>query len=160
MASRLPRDPWPTFSNALLTALYLSPSSCSSYPATLKLAVIVIASESWANHHQPPTSTWYVERRSMSDFDLHCSRLMVQHLIEQCLVFHMSKDECMEALAKHADIKPVITSTVWKELEKENKEFFQAYMKDQAEKAMELETAQRIQKMLAESAAKDSEKED
>ncbi|XP_064994910.1 uncharacterized protein LOC103975403 [Musa acuminata AAA Group] len=85
---------------------------------------------------------------------------MVQHLIEQCLVFHMSKDECMEALAKHADIKPVITSTVWKELEKENKEFFEAYMKDQAEKAMEMEAAQRIQKMLAESAAKDSEKED
>ncbi|CAD5194221.1 uncharacterized protein LOC135607578 isoform X2 [Musa acuminata AAA Group] len=85
---------------------------------------------------------------------------MVQHLIEQCLVFHMSKDECMEALAKHADIKPVITSTVWKELEKENKEFFQAYMKDQAEKAMEMEAAQRIQKMLSESAAKDSEKED
>lgn len=109
--------------------------------------------------------------------------MQVQHLIEQCLVFHMSKDECMEALAKHADIKPVITSTgipssiifrfmeheiygvvscvaVWKELEKENKEFFQAYMKDQAEKAMEMEAAQRIQKMLSESAAKDSEKED
>ncbi|KAJ8464819.1 hypothetical protein OPV22_027371 [Ensete ventricosum] len=85
---------------------------------------------------------------------------MVQHLIEQCLVFHMSKDECMEALAKHADIKPVITSTVWKELEKENKEFFQAYTMDQAEKAMEMEAAQRIQKMLAEWAAKDSEKED
>ncbi|URD89963.1 plant-specific domain TIGR01589 family protein [Musa troglodytarum] len=114
--------------------------------------------------------------------------VIVQHLIEQCLVFQMSKDECMEALAKHADIKPVITSTgipsstpkntshsfvswsvrymvsscvaVWKELEKENKEFFQAYVKDQAEKAMEMEAVRRIQQMLAESAAKDSEKED
>nr|XP_009419268.1 PREDICTED: uncharacterized protein LOC103999278 isoform X2 [Musa acuminata subsp. malaccensis] len=36
---------------------------------------------------------------------------MVQHLIEQCLVFHMNKNECMEALAKHANIQPVITST-------------------------------------------------
>ncbi|CAA6661783.1 unnamed protein product [Spirodela intermedia] len=51
----------------------------------------------------------------------------VQHLIEQCLVFRMSQEECVEALSKHASIKPVITSTVWKELEKENKEFFVAY---------------------------------
>ncbi|BAT83085.1 hypothetical protein VIGAN_04018600 [Vigna angularis var. angularis] len=36
---------------------------------------------------------------------------MVQHLIEKCLIFHMSKEECMEALSKHANIKPVITST-------------------------------------------------
>ncbi|CAO2826167.1 unnamed protein product [Amaranthus hypochondriacus] len=54
---------------------------------------------------------------------------MVQHLIEKCLLFKMTKDECMEALSNHANIKPVITSTVWKELEKENKEFFEAYMK-------------------------------
>ncbi|XP_074365285.1 uncharacterized protein LOC141706424 [Apium graveolens] len=52
---------------------------------------------------------------------------MVQHLIEECILFNMSKEECMEALAKHANILPVITSTVWKELEKENKEFFEAY---------------------------------
>ncbi|WOL14067.1 hypothetical protein Cni_G22847 [Canna indica] len=85
---------------------------------------------------------------------------MVQHLIEQCLVFHMNKEECMEALSKHANIKPVITSTVWKELEKENKEFFQEYTKDQKEKALEVEAAERIQKMLAEAAAKDFDKED
>ncbi|XP_042042693.1 60S ribosomal protein L23a-1-like [Salvia splendens] len=36
---------------------------------------------------------------------------MVQHLIEECIVFKMSKEECMEALEKHANIKPVITST-------------------------------------------------
>ncbi|CBI33165.3 hypothetical protein AAG906_010930 [Vitis piasezkii] len=39
----------------------------------------------------------------------------------------MSKEECMEALSKHAGIKPVITSTVWNELDKENKEFFESY---------------------------------
>ncbi|KAF4388922.1 hypothetical protein G4B88_019104 [Cannabis sativa] len=58
----------------------------------------------------------------------------VHHLIEECIVFNLSKEECMEALSKHANIKPLITSTVWKELEKENKEFFEAYamkMKDQ-----------------------------
>ena len=37
--------------------------------------------------------------------------LQVQHLIEKCLIFHMSKEECMEALSKHANIEPVITST-------------------------------------------------
>ncbi|KVI04972.1 Conserved hypothetical protein CHP01589, plant [Cynara cardunculus var. scolymus] len=36
---------------------------------------------------------------------------MVQHLIEKCLIFGMSKEECMEALCKHANIKSVITST-------------------------------------------------
>ncbi|XP_023518507.1 uncharacterized protein LOC111781985 [Cucurbita pepo subsp. pepo] len=54
---------------------------------------------------------------------------MVHHLIEICILFNMSKEECMEALSKHANIEPVITSTVWSELEKENKEFFEAYEK-------------------------------
>ncbi|CAK9320009.1 unnamed protein product [Citrullus colocynthis] len=54
---------------------------------------------------------------------------MVHHLIEKCIIFNMTKEECMEALSKHANIKPVITSTVWNELEKENKEFFEAYNK-------------------------------
>ncbi|XP_076949959.1 uncharacterized protein LOC143622794 [Bidens hawaiensis] len=52
---------------------------------------------------------------------------MVHHLIEECLVFNMSKEQCMEALSKHANILPAITSTVWNELEKENKGFFEAY---------------------------------
>ncbi|URD94398.1 plant-specific domain TIGR01589 family protein [Musa troglodytarum] len=85
---------------------------------------------------------------------------MVQHLIEQCLLFRMSKEECVQALAKHADIKSVITSTVWKEFEKENKELFQAYMNEQGEKAMDVEAAQRTQKMLTELAAKDYDKEE
>ncbi|XP_071719341.1 uncharacterized protein [Rutidosis leptorrhynchoides] len=52
---------------------------------------------------------------------------LVHHLIEECLIFNMSKEECMEALSKHANILPAITSTVWSELEKENKDFFEAY---------------------------------
>ncbi|KAK8317560.1 hypothetical protein V6Z12_A13G117900 [Gossypium hirsutum] len=70
------------------------------------------------------------------------------HLIEECLIFNMSKEECMEALSKHANIKPVITSTVWDELEKENKEFFEAYIKGRDQRATEIEKRQRIQKKL------------
>ncbi|KAK8994646.1 hypothetical protein V6N11_045721 [Hibiscus sabdariffa] len=51
----------------------------------------------------------------------------------------MSKEECMEALSKHAHIKPLITSTVWNELEKENKDFFEAYRKGGDERAIEIE---------------------
>ncbi|XP_038691915.1 uncharacterized protein LOC119990141 [Tripterygium wilfordii] len=75
---------------------------------------------------------------------------MVQHMIEKCLIFHMSKEECMEALSKHANIKPVITSTVWNELEKENKEFFESYAesKTKDDRMSEEETSQMIQKMI------------
>ncbi|MBA0660863.1 hypothetical protein Goklo_012812, partial [Gossypium klotzschianum] len=57
----------------------------------------------------------------------------------------MSKEECMEALSKHASIKPVITSTVWNELEKENKEFFEAYTRNRDQRATDMEKRQRIQ---------------
>ncbi|KAG4926057.1 hypothetical protein AAZX31_18G267100 [Glycine max] len=85
---------------------------------------------------------------------------MVHHLIEKCLTFHMSKEECMEALSKHANIKPVITSTVWNELEKENKEFFEEYAKGKSkeDRMSEEETTQMLQKMISDSskgAAKD-----
>ncbi|XP_039031387.1 uncharacterized protein LOC120166086 [Hibiscus syriacus] len=70
---------------------------------------------------------------------------MVHRLIEECLIFKMSKEECMEALSKHANIKPVITSTVWNELEKENKEFFEAYTKGSHEEATKIQKRQRIQ---------------
>ncbi|XVF75420.1 hypothetical protein PTKIN_Ptkin13bG0187300 [Pterospermum kingtungense] len=78
---------------------------------------------------------------------------MVQHLIEKCLIFNMTKEECMEALSKHANIKPVITSTVWNELEKENKEFFEAYAQSQSkqDRMSEEETSQMIQKMISDS---------
>ncbi|KAJ1297710.1 hypothetical protein BS78_01G397500 [Paspalum vaginatum] len=58
----------------------------------------------------------------------------VQHLIEICMTFGMSMEECMDALAKRADVQPVVTSTVWKELEKENKEFFDRYKQWMSEK--------------------------
>ncbi|XP_039044441.1 uncharacterized protein LOC120183923 [Hibiscus syriacus] len=74
---------------------------------------------------------------------------MVHRLIEECLIFNMSKEECMEALSKHADIKPVITSTVWNELQKENKEFFEAYTNGRGQRATEMEQQrQRIQGKL------------
>ncbi|KAK1285904.1 hypothetical protein QJS10_CPB20g00877 [Acorus calamus] len=79
---------------------------------------------------------------------------LVQHLIEKCLLFNMNKEECMEALSKHANIKPVITSTVWKELQKENKEFFEAYDKQREDMILEMETMQRVfQKIIADAAA-------
>ncbi|BFG22584.1 hypothetical protein CerSpe_088580 [Prunus speciosa] len=82
---------------------------------------------------------------------------MVQHLIEKCLIYHMSKEECMEALSKHANIEPVITTTVWNELEKVNKEFFEAYAQSQnkGDRMSEEETSQLIQKMISNS--KDSD---
>ncbi|XP_010248515.1 PREDICTED: uncharacterized protein LOC104591411 [Nelumbo nucifera] len=62
---------------------------------------------------------------------LHCHPhryiRMVQHLIERCLLLRMSRDDCVEALAEHARIRPLVTLTVWKELIKENRDFFEAY---------------------------------
>ncbi|PNT14650.1 hypothetical protein POPTR_010G042300v4 [Populus trichocarpa] len=52
---------------------------------------------------------------------------MVQHLIERCLLLHMSRDQCVKALAKHASVHPLVTLTVWRELQQENREFFHAY---------------------------------
>ncbi|KVH92838.1 Conserved hypothetical protein CHP01589, plant [Cynara cardunculus var. scolymus] len=43
------------------------------------------------------------------------------------MLFSMSRDDCMRTLAEHADIHPIVTLTVWEELLKENKSFFQAY---------------------------------
>ncbi|XP_028793171.1 uncharacterized protein LOC114748866 [Neltuma alba] len=81
---------------------------------------------------------------------------LVHRLIEECILFNMNKEECMEALSKHANIKPVITSTVWKELEKENKEFFEAYMRNRAERASETETRRRIHDVVSESSSSSS----
>ncbi|XP_038714528.1 uncharacterized protein LOC120008088 isoform X2 [Tripterygium wilfordii] len=62
---------------------------------------------------------------------LHCHPhsyiRMVQHLIERCLLLHMSREQCIKALAKHANIRPRITLTVWRELQRQNWNFFQAY---------------------------------
>ncbi|XP_050210872.1 uncharacterized protein LOC126661124 [Mercurialis annua] len=86
---------------------------------------------------------------------------MVHHLIEKCLIFHMTKQECIEALSKHANITPVITSTVWNELEKENKEFFEAYGRSKSkddDRMSEEETSKMIQKMISESESESSTK--
>ncbi|KAH0673461.1 hypothetical protein KY284_024548 [Solanum tuberosum] len=69
----------------------------------------------------------------------------------------MTKEECIEALSKHANIKSVITVTVWNQLEKENREFFEAYSKShnknraieaKAEAEAEAEVSTMIQKLL------------
>ncbi|KAI3799796.1 hypothetical protein L1987_35099 [Smallanthus sonchifolius] len=91
---------------------------------------------------------------------------MVQHLIEKCLIFHMTKEECMEALSKHANIKPVITSTVWNELEKENRNFFESYSQSLSQPSTgsdrmpESETSQLIQKMVSDHQADGSDSDD
>ncbi|BAT74691.1 hypothetical protein VIGAN_01241100 [Vigna angularis var. angularis] len=36
---------------------------------------------------------------------------MVQNLIERCMLFHMSQEQCIRALAEHAGIKPLVTVT-------------------------------------------------
>ncbi|KAG6429573.1 hypothetical protein SASPL_107625 [Salvia splendens] len=61
------------------------------------------------------------------DCQPHTYIRMVQNMIERCLLFRMDRDECVKALAEHARIRPLVTLTVWKELLKENKDFFQAY---------------------------------
>eukprot|EP00271_Cylindrocystis_brebissonii_P000812 TRINITY_DN10_c0_g1_i1.p1 TRINITY_DN10_c0_g1~~TRINITY_DN10_c0_g1_i1.p1 ORF type:complete len:292 (+),score=56.40 TRINITY_DN10_c0_g1_i1:274-1149(+) len=53
--------------------------------------------------------------------------VMVQHLIECCIELHMDRDTCLRSLAKDARVNPVITLTVWNELERENPDFFRAY---------------------------------
>ncbi|CAN0837022.1 hypothetical protein LINGRAHAP2_LOCUS1677 [Linum grandiflorum] len=104
---------------------------------------------------------WLVAQQLYMEGDSSASYIhMVQHLIEKCLIFHMSKEECMEALSKHANIKPVITSTVWKELEKENKGFFEAYAESKSKdgRMSEEETSAMIRKMIStESSKNDSE---
>nr|ADE76848.1 unknown [Picea sitchensis] len=42
----------------------------------------------------------------------------------------MNQRECVEALSEHANIEPVISITVWNELEKEKEEFFSSYLKN------------------------------
>ncbi|KAK7345652.1 hypothetical protein VNO77_16260 [Canavalia gladiata] len=76
---------------------------------------------------------------------------LVHRLIEECILFKMSKEECMEALSKHANIKPVVTSVVWKELEKENKEFFEAYTNSKAERGGKTQTRPNLQNVFSES---------
>ncbi|KAL0697578.1 hypothetical protein Bca4012_053700 [Brassica carinata] len=59
--------------------------------------------------------------------DPHSYIRMIQHLIERCIILRMSRDECVKALDRHASILPPVTLTVWRGLERENKDFFEAY---------------------------------
>ncbi|KAJ0045845.1 hypothetical protein Pint_06203 [Pistacia integerrima] len=56
---------------------------------------------------------------------------------------------------------PLITWSVWNELEKENKEFFEAYAQSQSkeDRMSEEETSQMIQKMISDS-SKAADKDD
>ncbi|XP_058088522.1 uncharacterized protein LOC131235373 isoform X2 [Magnolia sinica] len=69
---------------------------------------------------------------------------MVQHLIERCLLLHMSRDDCIEALAEHASIRPLVTLTVWRELLKENRGFFKAYFQALSTRPFTYRPAQRV----------------
>ncbi|XP_024021536.1 uncharacterized protein LOC21408126 [Morus notabilis] len=79
----------------------------------------------------------------------------VHYLIEKCLIMRLSKEESMEALSKHANISPIITCTVWNELQKENKEFFEAYnshfQSREREILPEKETNQILRKLISDS---------
>ncbi|XP_076947977.1 uncharacterized protein LOC143620083 [Bidens hawaiensis] len=88
---------------------------------------------------------------------------MVQYMIAKCLIFRMSKEECMEVLSKHANTMPVIISTVWSELEKENKEFFDSYSEFQtsspSNRMSEAETIVLLQKMIFDNQSDKSDKD-
>ncbi|KAL6841308.1 hypothetical protein ACP4OV_028826 [Aristida adscensionis] len=153
--------------------LFLSPRRCS-----LQLSLQQQEDFSYYTHRSPAAYTNIILKPFLEDLAAaallfsvdHHGRLLVvsiihqngivHHLIEKCICFNLNKEECMEALQKHANINPVITSTVWKELEKENKEFFERYNKDREERNIEAETMQRIQKMLAEAAASKTDDDD
>uniref|UniRef100_A0ACD5TKB6 Uncharacterized protein n=2 Tax=Avena sativa TaxID=4498 RepID=A0ACD5TKB6_AVESA len=52
---------------------------------------------------------------------------LVQNLIERCLQLYMNRGEVVRTLSTRARIEPGFTTLVWKKLEEENSEFFQAY---------------------------------
>lgn len=55
------------------------------------------------------------------------------------------------------DLAFFFSSVVWKELEKENKEFFEAYSRTREERMSEMETREMILKLLAESSREDTD---
>ncbi|GJP36059.1 hypothetical protein CLOM_g20593 [Closterium sp. NIES-68] len=70
-----------------------------------------------------PCSSWKSSsRENFGDYVL-----MVQCLIERCLLIDLSRDECVYTLARRARIDPAVTLAVWKGLEKQNPAFFEEY---------------------------------
>ncbi|KAH0877143.1 hypothetical protein HID58_064537 [Brassica napus] len=63
---------------------------------------------------------------------LHCQPhtyiRMVQHMIERCIILRMTRDECVKALDHHASILPLVTLTIWRGLQRENKDFFETWI--------------------------------
>jgi uncharacterized protein (TIGR01589 family) len=53
--------------------------------------------------------------------------VIVQSLIERCLMFYATKEEVIEILEKKCGIDEVITSVIWDKLEQQNEEFFKEY---------------------------------
>ncbi|KAM3410943.1 hypothetical protein ACQJBY_002893 [Aegilops geniculata] len=135
-----------------------SPISTSSpafvAPTATTLSVYPVGS-TWRQH-----GTCLPSSSTMGDSSSASYIRMVHHLIEKCICFNLNKEGCMEALEKHAKINPVVTATVWKELEKENKEFFESYNRDRVERNIEAATMERIQKMLSDAAASKTSDDD
>ncbi|KAH7435665.1 hypothetical protein KP509_06G074400 [Ceratopteris richardii] len=52
---------------------------------------------------------------------------LVQHLIEECILMYMDREECVNCLSTCADLTAALTRVVWDELEKLNADFFKAY---------------------------------
>ena len=53
--------------------------------------------------------------------------VIVQSLIERCLMFYATKEEVIEILEKKCGIDEAITSVIWDKLEQQNEEFFKEY---------------------------------
>lgn len=100
----------------------LAPLDCSYLAA----GVVLATSSPWATprRHRQPTSEWCVcavvpSLQQMDGLGYYCLLLalcvlllvQVHHMIEKCICFNLSKEECMDALEKHANVKPVVTST-------------------------------------------------
>ncbi|MCO5595007.1 hypothetical protein L7F22_049044 [Adiantum nelumboides] len=101
------------------TCTYSSSSSAPAVDCTSGASVDTTSSSNVST----ATSTEHVEEEAYSQSYI----MKVQHLIERCLIFYLDREECVEALFQHAEIDPIITRTVWKELEKENQDFFERY---------------------------------
>ncbi|XP_039065831.1 uncharacterized protein LOC120211348 [Hibiscus syriacus] len=64
----------------------------------------------------------------ISAFVVYNQKICGSEMLERCLLLHMNQQQSVKALAQYASIQPCVTITVWRELEKENKDFFEAYV--------------------------------
>lgn len=73
----------------------------------------------------------------------------------QCLVAYFKWLASINNMYLH-----MYTYAVWTELEKENREFFEAYMRNREKQATEMEMMQWIQRILQETAARDPDNDE